>query len=80
MTIKVRKPYDGEAESNQKKAILQNEKYKLKDTIHGIVRHTNLSLEEQNCAIEGDDTGMMGAHKDWPQISKDAEQYIDRME
>ena len=46
LTIKMRKPFNKDTESQQKKRILQNEKYKLKDNIHGIVRHTNLSLEE----------------------------------
>ena len=43
------------------------------------MRHTDASLEQQNCAIEGDDTGMMGAHQDWPQIPLDAEQYQERI-
>ena len=76
----MRIPCEEATETYQKKELLQHEKYKLKDAIHGIVRYTNTTLDQNNCIIEGDDTGMMGAHQDWPQVSKNAEQYVDRIQ
>ena len=46
--------------------MLRQEKYNLKDKIYGIVRNTNDTIEEKNHYIEGDDTGMMGAHSSFP--------------
>ena len=45
VSVRMRKPYDDALETQQKKELLQNEKYKLKDAIHGIIRYTNKSLE-----------------------------------
>lgn len=45
VSVRMRKPYDDALETQQKKELLQNEKFKLKDAIHGIIRYTNKSLE-----------------------------------
>jgi hypothetical protein len=49
------------------------EKFLLKDNIHMIERFNTLSLEEKNYAIEGNDTGLMGAGEAWTQVPKTSE-------
>ena len=70
MSIGIKKPY---ADIDQSKTLLRQEKYNLKDRIHGIVRWTDETLEERNCVIEGDDTGLMGASPNFKQVPLDGE-------
>ena len=77
LRIKVKKPYSyKDAEDD----LLMEEKFKLKDNVNGIVRDTRESLETRNFVIEGDGAGMMGAHKDWPQVPKTHIWYKRRMD
>ena len=76
VSISIKKPY---ADTDQSKTLLRQEKYNLKDRIHGIVRWTDETLEERNRIIEGDDTGLMGACKSFKQVPLDSEQYVERM-
>ena len=76
MSIGIKKPY---ADIDQSKTLLRQEKYNLKDRIHGIVRWPDEALEERNRAIEGDDTGLMGATSSFNQIPLDSEQYVERI-
>lgn len=77
LTIQMKKPY---REVDNETTLLRQEKYVLKDKIHEIERFNGHSLESLNHEIEGDDTGLMGANKDWKQIPRQAEQYVERME
>jgi len=77
LQVQMKKPFsEVDADVN----LLQQEKYKIKDTIHGIQRQTNESLENLNCAIEGDGSGMMGACDGWPKLPLTSQQYVERME
>ena len=63
ITKRIKKPF---SDQDSSKKILRQEKYNLKDKIYGIVRNTDEMYDEQNHVIEGDDTGMMGAHESFP--------------
>ena len=75
LSIKIKKPYSNKTREAD---VLKEEKFKLKDAIHGIERNTADTLEEQNHAIEGDGSGMMGASEAWPQIPCGHEWYKQR--
>ena len=70
ITKRIKKPF---SDQDSSKKILRQEKYNLKDKIYGIVRNTDEMYDEQNHVIEGDDTGMMGAHESFPQVPKTAQ-------